>query len=82
MDARKTRIAEGDAWDLLKEAGAITTVKGKKVVELTPCRDGREVVLAEVIGPSGNLRAPTLRIGDRFVIGFDGSLYETLFGKP
>jgi hypothetical protein len=28
------------------------------------------------MGPSGNLRAPTYRAGDRFVIGFNAELYE------
>jgi hypothetical protein len=28
------------------------------------------------MGPSGNLRAPTYRAGDQFVIGFNAELYE------
>jgi hypothetical protein len=28
------------------------------------------------MGPSGNLRAPTLQIGDRFIIGFNAEMYE------
>jgi hypothetical protein len=31
------------------------------------------------MGPSGNLRAPTLRCGNRILIGFHEELYSALF---
>jgi len=40
----------------------------------------REDVLKHAMGPSGNLRAPTYRVGDRFVIGFNVELYEDWLG--
>lgn len=33
-----------------------------------------------VLGPSGNLRAPTLLVGDTVVVGFHPEVYEELFG--
>ena len=31
------------------------------------------------MGPSGNLRAPTLKLNDRFIIGFNAELYQISF---
>lgn len=81
VDARKSRIDGEQAWALLKAATNITVAKGKKVVALSPGRDGKEAVLAAVMGPSGNLRAPTLRVGDAFVVGFEAELYQRLWGE-
>ena len=64
------------AWDLLKEAEQIIVAKGKKVQTFAAPAGDREEVLHQVMGPSGNLRAPTLRRGDRFLIGFHEQAYE------
>lgn len=33
---------------------------------------------AHLLGPTGNLRAPTLRVGKTLYVGFNESAYETL----
>ena len=33
-------------------------------------------LLKKVIGPSGNLRAPTLKVGERYLVGFNPDLYQ------
>ena len=33
-----------------------------------------------VLGPTGNLRAPTLRKGKTLIVGFNQETYESLFG--
>ena len=37
--------------------------------------EAKEAVLNQVMGPSGNLRAPTYRVKDTFVVGFNPDLY-------
>jgi hypothetical protein len=37
--------------------------------------------LKDVIGRSGNLRAPTLQVGDVILIGFNDELYQEQFGN-
>jgi hypothetical protein len=32
-----------------------------------------------MLGPTGNLRAPVLRIGKKLIIGFEPELYEATF---
>lgn len=41
-----------------------------------PQGDDKSAILQQVIGPSGNLRAPTLRVGATFVVGFNADLYD------
>ena len=40
----------------------------------------RDALLAAVIGPSGNLRAPTLRTGRRWYVGFSEAALGEHFG--
>ncbi len=43
-----------------------------------PREDSRELILKAAMGPSGNLRAPTVRIKDEFFIGFNPDLYAEI----
>jgi len=79
LDARKNRIEVQQAWNIIKEAKNISVAKGKKVVHFSQITDEKEAVLKGVMGPSGNLRAPTLRIKDQFLVGFNPELYEEKF---
>jgi len=36
-------------------------------------------LLKLVLGPTGNLRAPTLKVGNRIVVGFNQEMYESVF---
>ena len=76
VDAKKEKIDEKAAWALLKDAASIAIAKGKKVQTFTPA-DGKEQILKHAMGPSGNLRAPTYKVKDQFVIGFNADFYES-----
>jgi len=65
---------------MLKSASVIRTGKGKKTNVWNPSSDEKEEILKDVIGPSGNLRAPAWRIGTEFIVGFNPELYEEMFG--
>ncbi len=82
MNARKQRYAQGDLDDLLDGAQILIAMRGSRVVTFDLAGDPPEpAVLAKaVLGPSGNLRAPTLRMGQTFVVGFSRRGYEELFG--
>lgn len=51
--------------------------KGKKVIHLNLRRDkpDRATLEGVLIGPTGNLRAPTLRRGRTLLVGFDEATY-------
>ena len=76
MDARKERIDADAAWTLLQKADTITTAKGKKVKSWNPKTDDKAMILKHAMGPSVNLRAPTYRIKNKFIIGFNPDLYR------
>jgi hypothetical protein len=34
-----------------------------------------------MLGSTGNLRAPTIAVGDRLVVGFNEDVYQEIFGS-
>jgi len=65
-----------EALALVKAADVIRSVKGSKVVSLDlKSNPPDEEVLALLLGPTGNLRAPALRVGRKLVVGFEPGLY-------
>ena len=80
MTSRSWKIPADKAWDLLKNASTISVAKGKKIVKFDVATDDKDEILKRVMGPSGNLRAPTYRVGDKFVVGFNLDLYTEWVG--
>ncbi len=72
-------MGNDDAWALLEDAENITVAKGKKVVTLDKATITKEEVLKHAMGPSGNLRAPTFKDENRFLIGFHEEAYKSWF---
>ncbi|MFN0150658.1 MAG: ArsC family (seleno)protein [bacterium] len=77
VNAKKTPIAQAKSLEVLKGVDEIYVSKGKKVihVDLRTARPSRDEMLALLLGPTGNLRAPTLRIGKTLVVGFNEEAY-------
>ena len=65
---------------MLQSASLIRTGKGKKTNVWNPSIDVKEEILKDVIGPSGNLRAPAWKVGTEFIVGFNPELYQEMFG--
>ena len=82
MDARKTRMGPKEAMALLDGANELLAAKGKKVerIDLRKGKPDKATVTRLMIGPSGNLRAPTLRVGRKILVGFDEETYERVLG--
>jgi hypothetical protein len=57
----------------------VIVAKGKKVSEFAGGKAGTEVVEA-MLGPTGNLRAPTIRRGKTIVVGYNDDLFKQVFG--
>ena len=66
---------------LLGKIRLLHVAKGKKVVEVDLKTDdlSEEELLKLILGPTGNLRAPTLRLGTKLVVGFNREMYESVF---
>jgi arsenate reductase-like glutaredoxin family protein len=80
--AKKETINAEGAIELARQAGEVYAAKGKKVVYLNMKKDqpDDEALSKLIVGPSGNLRAPTLRRGKTLVVGFHQETYEKVFG--
>ncbi|MCH8043379.1 MAG: hypothetical protein IID44_06630 [Planctomycetes bacterium] len=78
IDARKERIAKDAALKLARSTDHLWVARGKKVVYLNLKKDKpSDAELAKLLmGPSGNLRAPTIRRGKRLFVGFNEEAYE------
>lgn len=61
-------------------ASRVVVAKGKRVLTFAPRQADfdRDAFAAAVIGPSGNLRAPTARVGTTFYVGFNDEAYAPL----
>jgi arsenate reductase-like glutaredoxin family protein len=77
VDARKTTLKEKEALALVQEVDEIYASKGKQVVhlDLKKAKPDKAALLGLLLGPTGNLRAPTLRKGRTLVVGFDDAAY-------
>ncbi len=66
---------------MIAAASHLWVAKGKKVVKLDLKKDkpAEEEVLKLVLGPTGNLRAPTLVVGKKLIVGFNEEMYESVF---
>ena len=77
MDARKTTLKENETLALVKDVDEIYASKGKQVVHLDLKKEkpDKASLLGLLLGPTGNLRAPTLRKGRTLLVGFDEAAY-------
>ena len=73
------KLAKKDAALLAKNASKIIVAKGAKISEFPGGKAGGDVVEA-MLGPTGNLRAPTLRAGKTVLVGFNDAVYSKVFG--
>ena len=79
MDAKKQTMNRGAAIALARQMNEVYATKGKNVIHLDMrTNPSDDEVAALVVGPSGNLRAPTLRRGKTLLVGFDSATYSTL----
>jgi arsenate reductase-like glutaredoxin family protein len=71
------RFGEGDALALAAGVDTIISVRGSKVTRLSmKSRPSRAELVAALLGPSGNLRAPTVRRGRTLIVGFAPAVFD------
>jgi len=82
VDAKKHTITGGHALGVLAQVDTLYVVRGKRVVHVDLSKDkpDRATLLGLLLGPTGNLRAPTLRKGRTLLVGFDEATYRQVLG--
>jgi len=80
VDTKKSPIVGNAALAVARDVDEIYVAKGKKVVQvdLKTSRPGRAELLALLLGPTGGLRAPTLRVGRTLLVGFSEEAYAKI----
>ena len=83
VNAKKEQYQLAKAKSLLKSANRLIAAKGKKVtdVDLKTEKLSDEEIAKCMLGPTGNLRAPTLRRGKTLYVGFSEEAYRGLVGE-
>ena len=75
------KLGEDRAQAMLSEASKLIVAKGKKLREWEGDALREPEALAAMLGPTGNLRAPTLRVGTTLLVGFNEDAYSAVFGN-
>ena len=81
-DANKEKQGRAQALALAHVASQVIVAKGKKVVAFDMTKDAPDdgTLAAHMLGPTGNLRAPTARVGKTLVVGFNEQAYREVLG--
>lgn len=82
MNASKERYGQAELARLFAGATKLSVAKGKKIQTFDLAKEplNPQQLAQLVLGPTGNLRAPAIRIGDTWTIGFHPELFEQRFG--
>ena len=75
-------MKEQDALALVRDIDEIYAMKGKKIlhVDFKKEKPDNTTLSGMLLGPTGNLRAPTLRKGRTLIVGFDPETYTKILG--
>lgn len=79
VDARKVRLPAADAVALAKsKAGVVVAGRGANitVVDLKKNPPTDDELAKLLLGPSGNLKAPTVLVGKTLIVGCNEAAYE------
>lgn len=65
--------------EVTEKASKLIAMRGKKV-ETFDLKEGlSDAAIAAMLGPTGNLRAPTLKVGKTVLVGYNDSVFEAHF---
>ena len=68
--------------ELARSADVVVVARGKKVLtfDMKQAPPDDDTLAAALLGPTGNLKAPTLRLGDTLLVGFGDPAYQQVLG--
>jgi arsenate reductase-like glutaredoxin family protein len=74
------KLARKDAAEIAKQASLVIVAKGKKLSEFKPGGKASKALVDAMLGPTGNLRAPTIRAGKTVLVGFNEDVFAARLG--
>ena len=78
IDAKKAALQAEAVWNRLQRAEKIFVAKGQKVQTYIPDLSVKDELMHNVLGRSGNLRAPTVQVGNTYYVGYNETMYKEL----
>ena len=72
------KLGRDDAVALAKTCDTLIVAKGRKVTTFEVSADPGEEMVDAMLGPTGNLRAPTVRSGRTLLVGFNEDEYAAV----
>ena len=70
------KLGAKDAKELASKATKVMVFKGKKITEFAVSRNPGKALVESMLGPTGNLRAPTIVSGKIILVGFNEEEFE------
>jgi hypothetical protein len=79
-DAGKQKQGRAEALRLAKSVSQIVVARGKRIVSFDMRKDkpSDDTLSVHLLGPTGNLRAPTMRVGSSLYVGFNEVAFANL----
>lgn len=74
------KLGRDDAARLAGNASRVIVAKGKSVVAFDGGAGASNACIDAMLGPTGNLRAPTLVAGRTVLVGFDDGAWRSALG--
>ncbi len=80
VDARKQSMGAKEALELAESVSEIYSARGKNITHIK-LKDGpsEQELKDALVGPTGNLRAPSIKVGDKLLVGFNEDLFSNFF---
>ena len=80
MSASK-KLGRTEAVAMARQARRLIAAKGKKVttLELATASPADDALADLMLGPTGNMRAPTLRVGETLLVGYNDAVFADMF---
>jgi hypothetical protein len=69
------KLGRKEATEIAKAATRLLVSKGNKLSEFKTVGGPSQQAIDAMLGPTGNLRAPTLRVGKTILVGFNHETY-------
>lgn len=74
------KLQADDARDMLGDASKLIAMKGKKTSEFDVTGKVDNDAVDAMLGPTGNMRAPTIRKGKTILVGFNEDIFQQVLG--
>ena len=74
------KLGRDDAVALARQCDTVIVARGKKAATFDVSADLGDEMVDAMLGPTGNLRAPTVRSGKTLLVGFNEERYAAVLG--